>query len=166
MNAKQLNPKNYLGKARIYISVPRAPRISRLWEWDERMTEYRPKTYMAKRYDSDITGHRKRVVRFFDSVEMARTWQVGGEEFLTTARPEKKKGANGPLFREVVEEWKRRTFPRIAQSTWISYENLLRLYFGSLYQFSIHEITPQRIDLWFDQLKHPIDHPDLLRRLP
>jgi len=35
------------------------------------------------------------------------------------------------------------------------YENLLRLYFGSLYQFSIHEITPQRIDLWFDQLKNP-----------
>lgn len=156
MNAKpNFNPKNYQGKTRIYISVPRAPRISRLWEWDAGMAEYKPKTYMAKRYDSDISGNRKRVVRFFDSVETARTWQVGGEESPLTTRPEKKKGPHGPLFGEVVEEWKRRTFPRIAQSTRISYENLLRLYFGSLFQFSVHEITPQRIDLWFDQLKNP-----------
>lgn len=63
----------------------------------------------------------------------------------------------GPLFKDVIEEWKRRSFPRIKLSTRISYENLLWLFFGSLKDCTIHEITPQRIDAWLDELKNPED---------
>ena len=62
--------KQYQGKDRIYVSVPRAPRISRLWVWNAERGEYLPppsgKCYFARRYKNGA-----REYKFFASVEKA-----------------------------------------------------------------------------------------------
>lgn len=152
----KFNPRNYVGKDRIYVAIPNAPRISRLWMWDSDEKQYctptQGKGYMVGRYESDAEGNRKRRYQFFSSIEDGRQWQEGKEIKEAT---ETSSVASGPLFKDVIAEWKRRCFSRIAESTRISYENIIRLYFGSLIGLSIHEITPQRLDLWLDELKTP-----------
>jgi integrase len=154
---RKFNPKNY-GKTRIYIAVPNAPRISRLWVWHEVAKEYQAPTqgkcYMVGRYEMQ-GGSRKRKYRFFGILEEAREWQQAGEKETLPAFLEEKKQVTGPLFHDVISEWKQRCFPAIAASTHISYENLIRLHFRSLLDLSIHEITPQRVDFWLDELKSP-----------
>ena len=155
---KKFNPKTHLGKDRIFVSVPHAPRITRIWLWDSKHREYRvpekQKSFMARRWEMNSRSEKKRSYRCFWTLEEARAWQ-GGEENSSKspgslAFPTIK---HGPIFRDIVEEWKRRCFPGIEVSTQISYTNLLRLYFGKLMDLSIYEITPEQIDGWLDDLK-------------
>jgi integrase len=148
---EKLNLKIYQGKERLFIAVPQSPRISRLWIWDEKHKEYRvpenQKSYQARKWEVNSRGERKRTYRCFFTLEEARSWQQGvpkKEEAI-------KKG--GPLFREVVSLWKKRTFPSIEVSTQISYERLLRLYFGKLMDLTLYELTPEAVDHWLDDLK-------------
>ncbi len=149
----KFNPKTYQGKDKLYVAIPSAPRISRVWIWGEGHREYRSpenqNPYMARRWE-DTGGKRKRTYRFFESLEAARTWQQGIEQAVV---PEPTK--SGPTFLEIIEEWKRRRFPAMEESTTVRYENMLGLYFDSLLGFTIHEITPQRVDHWLDELKDP-----------
>ena len=98
----KFNPKNYLGKDRIYVAIPNAPRISRLWVWDGDEKEYRApsqgKCFMVGRYGSDSEGNRKRRYQFFSSIEDGRQWQEGKETKQTT---EVSLVASGPLFKVV-----------------------------------------------------------------
>jgi hypothetical protein len=157
----KFNPKVYQGKPRVYVSVPRASRISRLWVWEESSQEYvsppRGKCYMVKRYETNSFGVRKRRVQFFASLEEARDWQAGGtlettndEEVIETGHV-----TTSRTFQEVVEEWKHRCYPRMAESTRVRYDNLLELYFGSLMTVPIDEVTPKVVDAWLDELKDP-----------
>jgi hypothetical protein len=148
---EKINLKIYQGKERLFIAVPQSPRISRLWIWDEKHKEYRvpenQKSYQARKWEVNSRGERKRTYRSFFTLEEARNWQQGvpkKEEAI-------KKG--GPLFREVISLWKKRTFPSIEASTQISYERLLRLYFGKLMDLSLYELTPEAVDHWLDDLK-------------
>ena len=43
----------------------------------------------------------------------------------------------------------------LALGTRLQYDKLIRLYLGSLLDCTIHEMTPQRVDLWLDYLKNP-----------
>lgn len=154
---KKFNPKNYLGKDRIFVSVPHAPRITRIWLWDAKHSEYRVpdnrKSYMARRWETDSRGDKKRCYRCSWTLEEARAWQGGDEIDSPSAGSPAPATKGGPIFRDIVEEWKRRCFPGIEVSTQISYTNLLRLYFGKLMDLTIYEITPERIDEWLDDLK-------------
>jgi integrase len=159
---RKFNPKQYQGKPRIYVAIPCETKISRLWIWDEKAKEYRVpplgKCYLTNRYEEVPGEGRKRIFRFFEAIEDARSWQRGMETGETPASVlDEKPTRTGPLFKDVVEEWKRRSFPRLKLSTKISYENLLRLFFGELQDCTIHEITPQKIDAWLDKLKSPED---------
>jgi integrase len=165
---KKFNSKTYAGKPRIYVSVPRAPRISRLWIWNKNAKEYRApengKPYMVGRYETDSLGTRKRRYQFFSSVEEARVWQSGVETSpVLPTETEKPKVRSGPLFRDLIEEWKRRRFPQLAHGTRLQYEKILKLYMWSLFDLSIYEITPQRVDEWLDSLKAP-DSPAMRRK--
>lgn len=155
----KFNSKLYMGKARIYTAVPKAPRISRLWVWDEEASEYRVpsgNTYYAAKYETDPSGNRKRVYESFDTLEGARMWQTGGSSAVTlapiavTPTPQTDQG---PLFRDILEEWRRRRFPLIAYSTQVQYDKMLRLHFGSLLDLPIRAVTPQCVDYWLDELK-------------
>lgn len=159
---QKFNPKVYGGKPRLYVAVPRAPRISRLWVWDEGSKEYRTppqgKCYMAKRYETDAFGVRARRVQFFAALEEARSWQAGSDsrnDNSQMAECQKPEADLGISFQEVVEEWKRRCFPRMAESTRVRYQNLLDLYFNSLMAVPIRGFGPKVVDAWIDELKHP-----------
>jgi len=151
-----MNLKTYLGKKRIYSKIPNAPRVSRLWVWDAEAKEYRApvdgKVYYAYRYEGD-----RRVYQSFDTLDAVRSWQLSAESPLVlpeSPRDESKfKECNSPRFGEIVEEWKKRRFPHIAPGTRLLYEKILRLHMGSLLRLRLCEITPQRLDLWVDELK-------------
>jgi integrase len=130
--------------------------------WDEDSKEYRTppqgKAYMAKRYETDAFGVRNRRVQFFASLEKARDWQAGIESrnvISQTAECQKPEVDLGITFGEVVEEWKRRCFPRMAESTRVRYQNLLDLYFQSLLPVHIRAFGPKVVDAWIDELKYP-----------
>lgn len=159
---KKFNPNVYGGKDRIYTSIHKAPRISRLWVWDEIAQEYispsHIKCYMAKRYDVGMNGKRRRVVQFFDNLEEARKWQVG------RAAHKKSDGVlaiavscddDSPFFGEMIVEWKRRRYPQLALGTRNQYDKIIQLYFGSLLPLRLRQITSQRVDEWLDELKSP-----------
>jgi len=96
-------------------------------------------------------GIRKRKYESFSVLEEAREWQSGQPENPQLQSP--KPASSGPLFREILEEWKRRRFAHIAYSTQVQYDKVLRLHFGSLLDLAVYEITPKRIDSWLDELK-------------
>lgn len=154
----KFNPKVYQGKARVYSAVPKAPRVSRLWIWDAVSEEYKaPESgniYYAARYETDAEGNKRRRYESFATLEEARHWQSGDALAMPVAAPQPKVvERTGPLFRDIMDEWKRRRFPHIAYSTQVQYDKVLRLHFGALLNLTVHEITPQRIDIWMDELK-------------
>ena len=158
---QKFNPKVYAGKKRVFISIPTAPRVSRIWYWDESAKEYKVPSngvsYYAARYGTDSSGNKKRQYGSFAGLEECRQWQeaVVAEVPVAISTPEAVGPAIQPrlLFRDVMEEWRRRRFPLIAYSTQVQYDKVLRLHFGSLLDLTIHEITPKRIDSWLDELK-------------
>jgi hypothetical protein len=155
------NPKVYKGKTRIYTAVPKAPRISRLWVWDEEVGEYRVpqgNTYYAARYEANPKGVRRRVYGSFATLGEARDWQIEVQTPLSLpasprAETEPVQRETGPIFGDILKEWKRRRFAHIAYSTQVQYDKVLRLHFNSLLDLPIQAITPQRIDTWLDELK-------------
>lgn len=150
---KKFDPKVYQGKARVYSPVLNAPRVSKLWVWSAERACYEPpvngSAFYARRYSED--GRRK--YGSFPTIELARKWQSGTETHSTP----KSVGLlpSGPTFSEIVTEWKRRRYPGLSESTRVAYDKIVNLYFGDLLSLNIHEITPQRIDLWLDELKDP-----------
>lgn len=146
--------KTYQGKDRIYMSVLKAPRISRLWVWDLERSEYLPppngKCYFARRYKYGL-----REYRFLASLEEARAWQLEEDisNFLDGGL--KQKRSSGPRFGDITDEWKRRRYPHLAIGTQLQYDKLIKLYLKSLFEIPIREITSKRIDCWLDELKCP-----------
>lgn len=159
---KKLNPRIYGGKDRIYTSIPKAPRISRLWVWDELAQEYispvHIKFYMAKRYDVGVNGKRRRVVQFFFALEEARKWQVGcgaQKKDIATSGIAISFDDDSPFFGEIIKEWKRRRYPQLALGTRNQYDKIVELYLGSLLPLRLRQISSQRVDEWLDELKSP-----------
>jgi len=148
---EKLKTKIYQGKDRLFIAVHQSPRISRLWVWDEKYKEYRvpenQKSYQARKWEVDSRGQKKRIYQCFFSLEEARNWQQG------VPKKDEVVKKTGPLFKEIVSLWKKRSFPGIEVSTQISYERLLRLYFGRLMELNLSELTPEAVDHWLDYLK-------------
>src|SRR5258708_20528743 len=116
----KFNPKEYAGKDRIYVAIPNARRVSCLWVWDAEEGEYRApsqgKCYMVGRYESEAEGKRRRKYQFFSSIDDGRQWQEEKEAQVVEPIPTTS-AQSGPLFRLVIAEWRRRSFPRIAEST-------------------------------------------------
>ena len=119
----KFNPKQYQEKPRIYRPVPGAPRVLRLYVWNPTAQEYEPKGYEARRYETAADGTATRKKKSFETLEEARHWQRGVESPGHEMAP-----ANldrGPLFADVVREWKGRKFPTLAASTQETYEKIL-----------------------------------------
>ena len=150
--------KTYQGKDRIYVAVPRAPRISRLWVWNAERGEYQSppngKCYFARRYKNGV-----REYRFLASVEDARAWQSGEESPTFLEEGHRKRRPSGPRFGDIINEWRRRRYPHLAIGTQLQYDKLIKLYLDSLSEVRILEVTPQRIDQWLDELKSPTGKP-------
>lgn len=155
----KFNPAVYLGKPRIYRPVAGAPRVSRLFVWNEELKLYQTpessKAYMARRYEPNQNGTLQRKTHFFETLDGARKWQAGVAEVYEAADQVRKEVRiqSGPPVRALIEEWKRRIFPTLAQGTCLQYEKLIRLSMGSLLDLPVHGVTPQKIDEWLDELK-------------
>jgi len=158
---KKLNFKVYQGKDRIYRAVAGASGIYRVYAWDEAKQEYRPpergKGYFASRYDRDEAGRKKRRFCYCETLAEARTWQGRLEPEESESDEEElfaKPRDLGPLFSEIVAEWRRRKYPTYAKGTRFQYDKLMRLSFGSLMDLPIRAITPKVVDDWLAKLKH------------
>lgn len=148
----QFNSKLFLGKERIYKTTPSHPRISRVYVWNEARSQYdlppHGKSYVAKRYELDLTGGRRRVAQYFDTLEEALNWQAGKEEIIPIP-------CQGTLFAEVLEDWRKRKLPQRAQATQIAYEKMLKLHFNGLLKVPMKEFNSKVVDRWIEDLKNP-----------
>src|SRR5690348_11045807 len=74
---KKFNPKEHRGLPRVYMAVPGAPRITRVYHWNG--TEYVPpaRSFRARRYEPKPSGGFKRTERYFGGLTEAREWQSG-----------------------------------------------------------------------------------------
>ena len=165
---QKFNSKTYQGKKRIYRPVAGVTLISRVLVWDAKRSEYRepPRgtNYLARRVEF-VDGERKLVAQSFDTLEAAKNWQmrvVGDKENepavasqtvlktqLISTRKSVKNTAlegGGPLFCEVVDQWKRRSFSRLSKGTQVNYEKYLRLHFAEVMKRPIESITPAFVD--------------------
>ena len=100
----------------------------------------------------------KKSVPVFPSLEEARRWQSGLENTpkpITPSSAQEQDESAGPLFREIIEKWKVKKFPSLAPSTQIAYEKIVRLYFGSLLNVRLYDLTSEKVDDWLDELKNP-----------
>lgn len=148
----KFNTKQFQGKGRLYRLVPGAVRIQRLWVWDQEAVEYRNpprgKCYLARRYEV-VLGKRKRVTGYFETLEEARNWQAGAES--ESVKPFSR--SVGPILQNVIDEWKERHFPGLAEGTRLQYEKLIRLHFWDLLNLPINDLTPHVVDGWLVRLK-------------
>jgi len=150
---KKFNPKQYLGKDRVYRSVPCHKRLFKILVWHHERAQYdvpaRGKTYLAARYELGLEGKRKRVFGHFEDIGSALDWQAGKE--VTTTSPI----SQGVLFGEVVQDWRKAKLIQKASSTQVAYDKMLRLYFSSLMAKPMKEFTAKTVDEWLDSLKNP-----------
>ena len=76
---QKFDPKIYQNKNRIYRPVPGATNILRLWVWSAEKKEYRTpergNVFDVRRYEYNGQGGRRRVKRYFETLEAARAWQ-------------------------------------------------------------------------------------------
>ncbi len=152
------------GKPRVYVPVAGAANVSRLYVWNVKKAEYREpesgKPYLARRWDLDAMGAKKRQTMYFETLAEARAWQ--GHVAGRGTNPAKAQEANGvqatesenggPTFSQIVEDWKRARYPALAVSTQNSYNVLLRLHFGSLMGMILYSITPVAVDEWIKDM--------------
>ncbi len=68
----KFNPKQYQGKPRIYRPVPGAPRVLRLYVWNQSVLEYEPKGYEARRYETAANGTAIRKKKWVLSLDGAK----------------------------------------------------------------------------------------------
>jgi integrase len=156
---KKFNPKTYQGKNRIYPPVTGAPNVRRILVWDEARKEYRPpsrgKIYVARRYEVDVRGKRKRKSGYFESLEDARNWQSHNDDAASDSQQKlpSSQPASGPTFQEIVIEWKKRKFPLLGKSSRIFYGGVSRRHFKMLSDYPINSISSKVIDLWLADRK-------------
>lgn len=157
---QKFDPKQYLGKTRIYRSVPSHRGISKIliWNGDRRLYDLPPmgSLYRATRYEVDQNQRRKRVFQYFEELDDALNWQAGVDpvaKFKTEQLEVELE--QGLTFSNVVEEWRRKKLPQKARSTQVAYEKMLRLYFRSLMSQPMNGFTSKTVDGWLEELKKP-----------
>ncbi len=147
----KFNPKKYINKIRIERAVAKNPGISKIWVWNENTLEYQPpergKTFLATRKRSTAlkTVEEKRAFLSLDEARKWRTASVAEKDLSFTSE--------SPSFAAVVQEYRRKRFPQLRQSTQDSYETMLGKFFSPLLKIQISCIAPNVIDEWIEWLK-------------
>jgi integrase len=165
----KFNPKLFQNKKRVYVKVPRANLVTRLYYWNDEKKEYlspesgRP--YFARRYETDHFGKRTLKGAYFLSLDEARLWQQAapGQGNAISSSPTNlapttteqyadsdEAPIKTPTLREIYVEWKSRHFDGLARGTQRNYERYVRLHFQELFDMPVCQITPRVIDYWID----------------
>ncbi len=143
---KKLDTKTFRGK-RIYVPIPGAQGIVRLYSWDEERGEYRPpataKSYLARRWEVDKNGKRNRKAAYFDFMAQASDWQ-------RKLRPD---AAEKETLTDVVENFRRRHYPTLSEGTTDRYDDIIRFHLEPfLLGYRVDELTPAVVDDWVEWL--------------
>lgn len=172
----KFNPKHFQNKKRVYLKVPRANLVTRLFCWNEIKNEYLPPTsgkpYFARRYEIDAFGKRTLKGSYFRSLEEARSWQQSSQCGRSGMNETSQNGTlsvgqqNGtvelmknqrePTLREIYDEWKTRHFSGLATGTQRNYERYVRLHLQEIFDMPVCKITPRVIDEWLDCRKSAV----------
>jgi len=157
----------------------------RLWVWSAEKKEYRTpergNVFDSRRYEYNGQGGRRRVKRYFETLEEARAWQnyAGGIPSPSTTQNTSlgnSLASNSPIeaateldssaasqagqieksvptFSEVVSIFRESAYPSRARGTQIEYDKMLRLHFSMLMPLPVTSITPKVVDDWLRSLK-------------
>lgn len=165
----KFNPKKFQNKTRIYAPVPGAQLLARVYEWDVGRQEYRDPPrghrYLARRREL-VEGKKVLKAKAFATLDEARNWQTRMDDLATNPKSVSPKNTlhrfadheavsakPSPLFGEIVDEWRRRTFAKLSKSTQAVYERYLRLHFQSLMGLPVRSFTARLVDEWIDERK-------------
>ncbi len=155
---KKFNPKDYLGKSRIYRKTHNRNNISKLWIWNESSKEYQPpirgKCIFARKtlYEN---GKSHRLQMMFETIDEAVKWQSNSQPLGITidVTPNTK---DGPSFNDALSSWLEKKFVTFEDSTKGRYKQLLSSkafrYFDSI---QMKDINSRFIDKWISYLKDP-----------
>ncbi|MGK5088961.1 hypothetical protein WDW86_15490 [Bdellovibrionota bacterium FG-2] len=152
--ATKFNPKTYQDKGRIFNAIPSAPRISRLWKWNPEKAVYEAvsdgKPFMSRRGKG-----KSRETGYFETIDGAKAWRDGIDIGVNPLSVERKTNST-KKFSDIIEDWKRRSFSKLAPGTVRQYEKLLKHHFGSLLMCHMDELDEVVIDKWIDELTNPV----------
>lgn len=164
----KFNPKVFLGKDRVRISVPGAPNIYRVLFWNDERKIYEPpergKAFFACRWEVDSFNRKQRKTCSFDSLQQARDWVHGCNApleapsapqvpFVSSAKvpfssqpPQPQKEDVGPLFRTVVEEFRQQRYPSYAEGTRTNYDQVFKLHLDFIMDMPIRSLNSRSVD--------------------
>jgi integrase len=161
----KFDPKIYAGKARVYLPVPGAQGILKVWRWLADKGEYaapiRGGRYVARRWEGKPGGGRSRTTAYFETLDEARAWRSNHSPDSTVDLLPTTMGSFGispakelgPTLSEVLVEFRKRHYPKLARGSVVNYEQQFGLHFGALLALRVNDVTPSVVDNWLDGLK-------------
>lgn len=152
---KEKNLKTFQGE-RIYRVLPSYRNILKLYSWNKEKNRYeapvRGKLYQANRYEI-VEAKRKRVSKFFETLDQARDWQAGNviepTPIVSNVNVESSQFNEGPMLIEVIEFW-RKTEEMLLQGTRIYYNKLVDM-LKPLHEKTVHNISAADVDALIEQ---------------
>jgi hypothetical protein len=150
----ELHLKEFQGQ-KLFRAVKGFARISRVFIWDSALSEYAAppdgRLYRARRYAMVDDSKRVRIDRYFSKVEDALAWQVGRDLEAVPAEAV----PSGPTFQAVCDEFRKKRFPTLEETTQTRYDDMLKSYFDPLLNIPISDFIPQTVDDWIAWLTDP-----------
>lgn len=153
----RISTKSYQGKYKIHVTLKNKQNIQKVLIWNKQLNEYLPpangKAYRARRYDMKA-GERVRVTSYFATVDEAISWQYGHQ--TSVVQNVNHPIITGPLFQDIVKEWKECVYSSLASTTCEQYDKLLTHHFQTLMIEPIDAVNAKRVDQLIAEWKQGI----------
>ena len=163
----KLNLKSYNGKNRIYAQHGTVRGLSKMLLWNSELGEYQMPSsgnpWIARKNVKNSFGVSERAQKTFATFESAKAWLGNGniapELDKLSTKSDLPKGFEtfegcslAKKFENVVDDFRKRRYPKLCQGTRVHYDQLLRLHFVPLMKLPVREITPKVVNEWIDYL--------------
>lgn len=161
----KFNAKGYQGKDRVYQPVPGKSGILRLYVWDSKRKQYSDppngRKYDTRRIEIGENGVRRRKKKVFKYLDEAVHWQQGNEKLCESNSSfsnlnqfiSAQSQARGLTFSELIQEFRKKQFPKMGASTRSRYDRMLEQYFFVLDDLVVSSLKPSGVDLWLEQVR-------------
>lgn len=137
---QKFNPKTYLGSDR--IQLPAQKGISKCWTWDKEISEYRCRSFEARKINY-INGVKNTSKGHFNSLDEAKLWLYGVPAQVK---------CSSIIFRDALKSWLEHEVSHRAKTTQAFYSKMLR-YFDFFLELHMEQINPLKVDEWIAFLK-------------
>ena len=143
----KFNPKIYRNQRKIYVAIPGAPKVSRVWLWTGGEYTLSPRPFRARKTEMDLEGQTKRSEKFFSTLFAAREWQSGKSVEVKAVQ-----SASGYTISSLIQDYIRDKWPLLREGTRIYRTKAFKLY-ESMYSVVVEDLKPSHIDEWLRGLK-------------